>query len=98
MKLKEVISNIDNIDEESFLYAKRINLKFSTESRCVILELNEKELEWKTNEVTERKCPGHEYFMEVFLIKEFLKDLLEQEYPTLDQKIERLIHYVEFDA
>lgn len=98
MKLKEVISNLDNINEESFLYVKKVNQEFSIDSETVVLELNEEEMEWKTNEVTERKCPGFEYFMEVFLIKEFMEDLSEKDYPTINKKIERLIHYAEFDA
>lgn len=98
MKLKEVISNLDNINEESFLYVKKVNQEFSIDSETVALELNEEEREWKTDEVTERKCPGFEYFMEVFLIKEFMEDLSEKDYPTINKKIERLIHYAEFDA
>lgn len=98
MKLKEVISNLQNIEEYAFIYVKRINNKFSADSECVVLELTEEEMEWKVCEVTERKCPGYEYFMEVFLIKEFMEDINNKEYPTLENKLERLIHYVEFDA
>ena len=55
-------------------------------------------IEWKTYEVTEKKCPGFEYFMEIFLIIDFMNDLQEDEFPTLDKKGQRLIHYAEFDA
>ena len=50
-----------------------------------------------TFEVTEKKCTGFEYFMEVFLIKGCMEDISTQ-YPTLEKKCNRLIHYVEFDA
>tara|TARA_B100000683_G_C12449648_1_gene539567 strand:+ start:59 stop:352 length:294 start_codon:yes stop_codon:yes gene_type:complete len=97
MKLIELITNIDEIDEEAVLYVKRIDGDFSQESEVVILNLTEEELEWKTFEITEKKCPGFEYFMEVFLIKEFMEDV-SSEYPSLEKKCDRLIHYVEFDA
>ena len=97
MNLIELITNIDEIDEEAVLYVKRIDGDFSQESEVVILNLTEEELEWKTFEITEKKCPGFEYFMEVFLIKEFMEDVSSQ-YPSLEKKCDRLIHYVEFDA
>ncbi|WP_299442833.1 hypothetical protein [uncultured Aquimarina sp.] len=97
MKLIELLTNIEKIDEESVLYVKRIDGEFSSESEVTILNLTEEELEWKTFEVTEKKCPGFEYFMEAFLIKEFMEDVSSQ-YPTLEKKCDRLIHYVVFDA
>ncbi|MCF2875566.1 MULTISPECIES: hypothetical protein [Tenacibaculum] len=98
MKLIDFIKNLDQINEDSFLYVKRVDNKFSINSDVKILELNEEEMEWKTTEVTKRKCPGFEYFMETFLIKEFIDDLKLEEYSNLEKKCARLIHYVEFDA
>ncbi|WP_299126246.1 hypothetical protein [uncultured Winogradskyella sp.] len=97
MKLIEFLQNIEEIDEESVLYVKRIGDQFLPDSEVTILNLTEEELEWKTFEVTEKKCPGFEYFMEAFLIKEFMEGVSPQ-YPTLEKKCDRLIHYVEFDA
>lgn len=98
MKLIDIVKNLDKINEDSFLYAKRIDDKFSAHSEVVILELTEEEIEWKTSKVTERKCPGFEYFMETFLIKKFIDDLELEEYSNLEKKYKRLIHYAEFDA
>jgi len=97
MKLIEFLQNTEKIEEESVLYVKRIDGQFLPESEITILNLTEEELEWKTYEVTEKKCPGFEYFMESFLIKEFMEDISSQ-YPTIEKKCNRLIHYVEFDA
>ena len=97
MKLREYLQNIEKIDEESVLYVKRIDGHFLPDSEVTILNLTEEELEWKTFEVTEKKCPGFEYFMEAFLIKEFMEDISPQ-FPTLEKKCDRLIHYVEYDA
>ena len=88
MKLIEILTNIQQVDEELVLYVKRIDGQFSCESEVTILNVTEEELEWKTFEVTEKKCPVFEYFME---------DISAQ-YPTLDKKCNRLIYYVEFDA
>mgnify|MGYP000482714448 CR=1 FL=1 len=97
MRLIEYLQNIEKIDEESVLYVEKIDGHFLPDSEVTILNLTEEELEWKTFEVTEKKCPGFEYFMEGFLIKEFMEDVSPQ-YPTLEKKCNRLIHYVEYDA
>ena len=97
MKLIDVLKNMQNVDEESVFYVKRIDGKFTPESEVEILKLTEEELEWKTIKVSEKKCPGFDYFMEVFLIKEFIEGVSSQ-YPTIKNKCDRLIHYVEFDA
>jgi len=96
MKLIEIISSLNKIDKESVLYAKRIDGTFSLESETVILKLTEEELEWKTFEVTEKKCPGYEYFLEVFLVNEIIEDLDQDE--SVEIKCKRLINYAEFDA
>lgn len=96
MKLIEAITNIKKVDEESVLYVERINGQFSLHSGTIVLKLTEEELEWKTFEVSEKKCPGYEYFLEVFLIKEIIEDLNKNE--SIEAKCKRLIHYAEFDA
>lgn len=97
MKLIDFLENIEKIEEDSVIYAKRIDNEFLPISEVTILNLTEEKLEWKTFEVTEKKCPGFEYFMETFLITEFMEDISAQ-YPNLEKKCKRLIHYVEFDA
>jgi hypothetical protein len=68
-------------------------------SEAVLLELTVDEEEMKTNEIAAVKCPGFYYFMELFLIKEMMEDFNNDDsYKDNVQKIERLIHYVEFDA
>lgn len=96
MRLIEVIENIKKIDEEEVLYVKRIDGQFSFESETVILRLTEEELEWKTFAVTAKKCPGFDYFLEIFLINEIIEDLEKNE--SLEKKCTRLIHYATFDA
>lgn len=96
MKLIEFITNIEKFDEESVLYVKRIDGQFSCESEVTILKLTEEELECKTFEITEKKCPGFEYFLEVFLINEIIEDLEKNQ--SVEAKCNRLIHYAEFDA
>lgn len=98
MNLIEVIKNLEELNEDSFLYVKRVNGKFTLESTVVLLDLTEEEIEWKTYEVTKRKCPGFEYFMEIFLIKEFIEGLQGNEFSSIEKKCQRLIHYAEFDA
>lgn len=97
MKLIEFLQNSEKIDEESVLYVNRIDGEFSSESEVKILNLTEEELEWKPIDVTEKKCPGFEYFIEAGVIKEFMQDVSSQNI-TLQKKCTRLIQYVELDA
>jgi len=98
MNLIEALQDIDNINEDAVLYAERIEGEFVIESNVVLLELKEEELEWKTHEVSERKCPGYEYFLEVFIINDVMNDLEGSEFDTFEKKCERVIYYAEHDA
>lgn len=98
-KIHEIISMIDEVNEDAVVYAKRIEGEFKDSSETVLLELTEEEQELPTAEIARLKCPGFDYFLEVFLIKELLEDFLHQN-PRWDfnQKVERVIYYAEFDA
>lgn len=96
MVLIEVLKDLEEIDDECVLYVKRTNGKFTSESDTVILDLTEAEKSWKTYDVTKNKCPGYEYFLEVFLVNEIIEDLEPNE--SLESKCGRVIHYAEFDC
>lgn len=61
--------------EESMysIYAKRINGKFQPDSESLVLKLTIEEMEMKSIEVAEEKCPGFDYFLEMFVLKDFTK-------------------------
>jgi len=97
--LVEIISAVSELNEEAFVFAKRIDCAFRDESEAVVLELTEEELSLPTAEVARIKCPGYEYFSEVFLIKELLEDQpLQPNKAELKQLVDRVIHYAEFDS
>jgi len=96
MDLKEIISNYSNVNEDLIVYAKKINEKFISTSEALLLELSEEELEMKTFEIEKTKCPGFSYFLEMFIIKEMMEDL--ENNKDIEEKVEIVIHYAEFDA
>lgn len=99
MTLSEVITNIDGQSEEAIIFAKKINERFSASSEALVVELNEEELGAPTKEIADRYCPGFNYFLEVFLVKDMMKDLKNTVgYKSSEQQIDRIIHYAEFDA
>ena len=61
--------------------------------------LTEDELDMPTDEIARLKCPGFDYFLEVFIIKELVGALVEDN-PSVStaHKMEVVIHYAEFDA
>jgi hypothetical protein len=78
---------------------KRNNGKFLPDSEAVILELTLEETELNWTEIVKTKCPEFEYFLEIFLLQDFYDDLSKlKEFKSDNKKVERIIHYVEFDA
>lgn len=97
-----IINCIDYKDTEEFMYsiyAKRINGKFQPDSEALVLKLTVEEMEMKSIELAEEKCPGFDYFLELFVLKDFYEDLLKlEEFKSNIKKVERIIYYAEFDA
>jgi hypothetical protein len=99
MTISELISNIDNQSEEAIIFAKRENGKFLPSSEAVLVELTDEEQDSPIKEIAERYCPGFDYFLEVFLVKDLVGALSTTVgYKSLQQQIERIIHYAESDA
>jgi hypothetical protein len=99
MDLRQIIENHSDINEDLVVYAKKIDGRFLSSSEVVLVELAEEEQDMKTDEIANSKCPGLSYFLEMFLIKEMMEDLENVEpKKNIEQKIEIVIHYAEFDA
>ena len=103
MILSEAILNCKNyIDTEEIIhsiFAKRNNGKFLPDSEALVLELTPEEMEMQLSIIAETKCPGFEYFLEIFVLQDFYDDLLKiEEFKSDDKKVERIIYYAEFDA
>lgn len=60
--LIEIISAVSELNEEGFVFAKRMDGVFRDVSEAVVLELTEEELRLPTTEVARIKCPGYKYF------------------------------------
>jgi hypothetical protein len=52
-----------------------------------------------TKDIPEKYCPGFDYFLEGFMMKEIVQDIrIVPEYNTVDQQAKRIICYAEFNA
>ena len=103
MTLSEAILNckkyIDTDEIINTIFAKRNNGKFLPNSEAVVIGLTPDEMEIKLHLIAETKCPGFEYFLEIFILQDIYDDLLEhKEFNSDAKKVERIIHYAEFDA
>jgi hypothetical protein len=86
-------------DEMFVIYAKRVNGYFSPTSEALVLELDEEERELKNDEVAKQRCPGFEYALEGFLVKEMIADHHHTfGEDTTRNLIDTVIHYMEYDA
>lgn len=99
MTIKDIILNIETMNEEAVVYAKTISGEFTRQSEAILLELTEDELALKTTEIAKVKCPGFDYFLEAFMIKEMVEDLNNLT-PKWDigKITDRIIHYAKYDA
>ena len=99
MTVSEIIANIDEQNEEATIFAKKIDERFLPSSEAVLVELDDEELHSPTKEIADKYCLGFDYFLEVFLVKDLLEDLKNTVgFKSLEQQIDRIIHYAEFDA
>lgn len=103
MKLSEVILNCNeyvDVDESiHMVFAKKIDNKFQSSSEAVVLKLSPEELELKVGHISDSKCPGYTYFLEMFIIRDFWEGLKEaDEYYSDEDIVNRVIYYAEFDA
>ena len=99
MDISEVILHIEELDEDLVIFAKRVDGQFVSSSEAVLLELTEEERVLKTSEIATKYCPGFDYFLEAFIVKEMAVDMkASNEYKTSEQILMRIISYAEFDA
>jgi len=101
MELVEVIASINSFDDEDTIFAEKIDGKFEPASQAVVFEMTDDELQLSTAEVCESRCPGKSYFLEAFLIKEFIEDWVTNHngcIPSNSEACLNLIYYAENDS
>lgn len=103
MKLQEVIVNCLKFeDTDEFMhqvFAQKINGKFEPSSQAVVLKLTLEEMEMNLAAISMAKCPGFDYFLELFILQDLFQDLINQNNEkSNDEKVKIIIQYAEFDA
>lgn len=97
MTIKRLIETIIDIENDySVAFAKKIDGEFTRDSEVIIAEIDEESNEDIAKSVLE-KNPDFACFLEVFIIKEMVGDL-SKEPNSIDQVVERIIHYAKYDA
>jgi hypothetical protein len=102
MTLGEIILNCFQYKDDekiNVVFAKKTDGKFSRDSDALILFLTEEEMDNDLQEIANSNCPEFVYFLEIFMIQDFMEDLkLLKEYNTDAKIVDRIIYYGEFDA
>ena len=97
--LKDVLTNIATFKEEAPIFVLRIEGDFRPDSEAVVLELAEEEADLRTDEIAALKCPGFDYFLDVFIVQEMVADFENASRPVpFDERINTIINYAEYDA
>lgn len=97
LKLSEIILNCLKYEEKEglidFVFVKRDEGKFEANSEAIILSLTEDEADIGIKDMIASKCPGYDYFLELFIIQEVFEDIQHQaEYKHDEEKIKRIIY------
>jgi hypothetical protein len=99
LTIKDIVTSIWTYNEEDLIFAKRIEGKFLPNSHALVVELTEDEKNLRTHEIAALKCPGFEYFLDVSIVSDMISDFEHSNDPvSLDQGVEIIIHYAEYDA
>jgi hypothetical protein len=81
------------------VFAKKINGRFEPNSQAVILELTLEEMEMDLVKISGSKCPGYDYFLELYILQDFYRNIKDlKEFITDQDIVKRIIYYAEFDA
>ena len=88
MKLIHVISNINSFDEAETIYVQK---PWNVHSDSIVIQEPE-------DGSIPIQAQGKDYFLEVFLVKEFLEDWLEGKTKKADEICSRIIQYATDDA
>ncbi|SDG78540.1 hypothetical protein SAMN05421827_11141 [Pedobacter terrae] len=103
MKLSEVILShneyVDSDETIHVVFAKKPDDRFQSFSEALVLKLSTEEMELDLNQISNSKCIGFTYFLEMFIIQDFLGGLQNTDnYNSNDDKVNRVIYYAENDA
>jgi len=99
MNIIEAILSLGNMNDDDVIFAKKENGRFTHTSEVIIVSLLQDEVDLNTIEIANKYCFGFDYFLEIFIIKDFLTDISTNiEFDSLTKQVDRIIYYAEFDA
>jgi hypothetical protein len=86
--IQAILANIDELEDDLVIYATKMNGQFSTHSEFVVMKLLGD---------TIINYGNFEYFLEIFLMKNILKNS-STDFIEIASIIDRIIHYAEYDC
>jgi hypothetical protein len=100
MNLKEIILNSNEYEDSNefihLVFAEKANGKFEPNSQAAIIKLSNEEMEMDLADISNSKCPGFDYFLELYIIEDFYTALDQLDrYKTDEEKVKRIILYAE---
>jgi len=95
MTLAEAIEAASSAPSNMTVFAERLDGEWHPESRAVLLEIADEELNIPVIEIARARAPGTEYFLDAFIIKELFEDLANL---TAEKRTLEIISYAENDA
>src|SRR5262245_11014232 len=101
MTLSDAIAKLEQLSRTATLFVERLYGEFKPNSRAVLVEISDDDLNRAVAEIAAEHAPGTEYFLEIDLARDFVAGFIKNYpsgKPTFDEIIERVIYYVENDA
>jgi predicted RNA-binding protein with PIN domain len=101
MTLRDAIAKLEQLSEKATLFVERLSGEFKPNSRTVLVELSDADLQRPVVDIAAERAQGTEYFLEIdeaqHVVAGFVESYANGE-PSLDEIVERVIYYAENDA
>jgi len=101
MTILQIAARLDEYQEDGVIFAELVNGVFTGDSNAVVLTLSEEELVQNTSEVSNNRCPGLEYCLEIGIAKDarnVWSRWREGQGPIATEIAEAICHKANFDA
>jgi len=100
IELNQLIRDIGSYSSDGIVFSEMPDGNFNSTSASVVIDLTNDELAMPLSEISQRRCPGKYYFLEVEIIQGMLEEFFERknEIGAFKIFVKRVIKYAENDA
>lgn len=70
MTILDICEQLDGLDDDGVIYAKRVDGEFIPSSEATVVKIADEDVPTTTREISARHCPGFDYCLEIFIARD----------------------------